>query len=104
MELHNKALKYLQRHTRRCVACNELQFARLLGKTTTKYDAQESKKKTIEFPEIQLEEVVYTVKHTKNGIYYTRYLKMIDTIAHVERDKLNKQGPYRFIVCKRLLI
>lgn len=33
MELHSKALKYLQQHTRRCTACGELQFVKLLGKT-----------------------------------------------------------------------
>ncbi|XP_029155514.1 adenylate cyclase type 10-like [Nylanderia fulva] len=61
IELHNKALKFLQRHTRRCMACGELQFAKLLGKVT----AQDIKRRrpTIELPETyQLEEVPYTLK------------------------------------------
>ncbi|CAL1681643.1 unnamed protein product [Lasius platythorax] len=61
IELHGKALKYLQRHTRRCMACGELQFARLLGKVT----AQDIKRRrpTIELPEMyQLEEATYTLK------------------------------------------
>ncbi|KAM0731371.1 Adenylate cyclase type 10 [Formica fusca] len=61
IELHSKALKFLQRHTRRCMACGELQFGKLLGKTTV----QEIKKRraTIELPETyQLEEATYTLK------------------------------------------
>ncbi|EFN85820.1 Adenylate cyclase type 10 [Harpegnathos saltator] len=34
MELHSKALKFLRQHTRRCLTCGELQFVKLLGKTT----------------------------------------------------------------------
>ncbi|XP_018341276.1 PREDICTED: adenylate cyclase type 10-like, partial [Trachymyrmex septentrionalis] len=61
MELHSKALKYLQQHTKRCMACGEIQFSRLLGKTA----GQEIKrtKLTIDINEIhQLEEKTYTVK------------------------------------------
>ncbi|XP_076237951.1 adenylate cyclase type 10 [Calliopsis andreniformis] len=38
MELHSKALKYLQQNTRRCVPCGEGQFAKLLGKISKKED------------------------------------------------------------------
>ncbi|XP_043469303.1 adenylate cyclase type 10-like [Leptopilina heterotoma] len=34
VEFHSKALKYLQRTTRRCVSCGEGRFAKLLGTTT----------------------------------------------------------------------
>lgn len=44
MELHSKALKYLRQYTRRCLTCGELQFVKLLGKTTT----QEVKKTRLE--------------------------------------------------------
>ncbi|KAL6429124.1 hypothetical protein ACFW04_008123 [Cataglyphis niger] len=61
IELHSKALKFLQRHVRRCMACGELQFGKLLGKSGT----QEMKRRraTIELPKTyQLEEVTYTLK------------------------------------------
>lgn len=54
------------------MACGELHFARLLGKTTT----QKFKKRrpTIELPEMyQLEEATYTLKEeTDNGTMYCR--------------------------------
>ncbi|XP_050456444.1 adenylate cyclase type 10-like [Cataglyphis hispanica] len=61
IELHSKALKFLQRHVRRCMACGELQFEKLLGKSV----AQEIKRRraTIELPKTyQLEKVTYTLK------------------------------------------
>ncbi|KYN02894.1 Adenylate cyclase type 10 [Cyphomyrmex costatus] len=61
MELHSKALKYLRQHTKRCMACGEIQFIKLLGKTAV----QEIKrtKLTVDINEIhQLEEVTYTFK------------------------------------------
>ena len=33
VEFHNKALKYLQKTTRRCVFCGEGPFTKLLGET-----------------------------------------------------------------------
>jgi len=69
MELHSKALKYLRQYTKRCMACGEIQFARLLGKT----GAQETKRtKLIDISEMhQLEEATYTLKEeTENGIVY----------------------------------
>ncbi|KAL0101169.1 hypothetical protein PUN28_018787 [Cardiocondyla obscurior] len=63
MELHSKALKYLQQHTKRCITCGEIKFARLLGKT-----AQETRriKLTIDIDEMhQLEETSYTFKEEK---------------------------------------
>ncbi|XP_026670077.1 LOW QUALITY PROTEIN: adenylate cyclase type 10-like, partial [Ceratina calcarata] len=44
MELHNQALKYLQHHARRCVPCGEGQFAKLLGKVSTKEDRKRKRK------------------------------------------------------------
>lgn len=71
MELHSKALKYLRQHTKRCMACGEIQFARLLGKTT----AQEIRKTklTVDIAEVhQLEEATYTLKEeTEDGIIYS---------------------------------
>ncbi|KYN26915.1 Adenylate cyclase type 10, partial [Trachymyrmex cornetzi] len=68
VELHSKALKYLRQHTKRCMACGEIQFARLLGKTA----AQKIKrtKLIVDINEIhQLEETTYTVKEeTENDM------------------------------------
>jgi len=66
MELHSKALKYLRQHTKRCIACGEIQFARLLGKTAV----QEIKRtKLIDLNEVhQLEETTYVKEEAKNGI------------------------------------
>ncbi|KAG5334640.1 ADCYA cyclase, partial [Acromyrmex charruanus] len=61
MDLHSKALKYLRQHTKRCMACGEIQFARLLGKTAV----QEIKrtKPIVDINEThQHEETAYTVK------------------------------------------
>ncbi|XP_036143704.1 adenylate cyclase type 10 [Monomorium pharaonis] len=61
MELHSKALKYLRQHTKRCMACGEIQFTRLLGKTAV----QEIKrtKLVVDIAEThQLEEATYTLK------------------------------------------
>jgi len=70
MELHSKALKYLRQHTKRCMACGEIQFTRLLGKT----GAQEAKrtKLIVGISEMhQLEEATYTLKEEiENGIVY----------------------------------
>lgn len=63
--MHSKALKYLRQHTKRCMACGEIQFTRLLGKTI----AQETRgtKLTVDVAEMhQLEEATYTFK--ENGI------------------------------------
>lgn len=65
IELHSKALKYLRQHTKRCMACGEIQFTRLLGKTV----AQETRrtKLTVDVAEMhQLEKATYTLK--ENGI------------------------------------
>ncbi|XP_018049383.1 PREDICTED: adenylate cyclase type 10-like [Atta colombica] len=66
MELHSKALKYLRQHTKRCIACGEIQFARLLGKTAV----QEIKKtKLIDLNEVhQLEETTYVKEEAKNDM------------------------------------
>ncbi|XP_071646995.1 adenylate cyclase type 10 [Temnothorax longispinosus] len=68
MELHSKALKYLRQHTKRCMACGEIQFTRLLGKTA----AQETRrtKLTVDVAEMhQLEEATYTLKEeTENDM------------------------------------
>lgn len=48
MELHNQALKYLQQNTKRCVACGEGQFEKLLGKVSRK----EERKKTANIDEM----------------------------------------------------
>ncbi|XP_039306665.1 adenylate cyclase type 10 isoform X1 [Solenopsis invicta] len=68
MELHSKALKYLRQHTKRCMACGEIQFIRLLGKSA----AQDSRKTwlTIDTNEMyQQEEATYTSKEEiENGM------------------------------------
>lgn len=69
MELHGKALKYLRQHTKRCMACGEIPFTRLLGKTVQEVRRT---KLTIDVLEVhQLEEATYTLKEEmKNGIIY----------------------------------
>lgn len=71
MELHSKALKYLRQHTKRCMACGEIQFARLLGKTTMQ-EIKRTKRLTVDINKIhQLEEIIYTVKkEAENGILF----------------------------------
>lgn len=70
MELHSKALQYLRQHTKRCMACGEIQFARLLGKT----DAQKTRRRiTLDITESlhRLEKATYTLKkETESGIVY----------------------------------
>lgn len=67
MELHGKALKYLRQHTKRCMACGEIPFTRLLGKTVQEVRRT---KLTIDVLEVhQLEEATYTLKEEmKNDI------------------------------------
>ncbi|XP_011690793.1 PREDICTED: adenylate cyclase type 10-like [Wasmannia auropunctata] len=61
MELHSKALKYLRHHTKRCMACGEIQFVRLLGKKTAVLQERRRTKLTVAEMH-QLEEVTYTLK------------------------------------------
>ncbi|XP_024946802.1 adenylate cyclase type 10 [Cephus cinctus] len=45
VEIHRKSLKYLQNTTRRCVACGEGHFVKLLGQRYIEDDAKERKKR-----------------------------------------------------------
>lgn len=69
IELHSKALKYLRQHTKRCMACGEIQFTRLLGKT-----APEVRRTKLTIDDVEMhqlsEEATYTLKTEVEGIIY----------------------------------
>lgn len=67
IELHSKALKYLQRHTRRCMACGELQFAKLLGRTITQERNKSSSHQIFDGTQI---EVAPFKETSENGIVH----------------------------------
>lgn len=67
MELHSKALRYIRQHTKRCMACGEIPFTRLLGKIV-----QETRKTKliIDLDIPQFEKATYILKEElEDGIY-----------------------------------
>jgi len=69
MDLHSRALKYLQRNTKRCMTCGELNFVKLLDKTEPEI---KRRRPTMELSQVpQLEEAMYTIKNEEEeGIIY----------------------------------
>jgi len=78
MDLHSRALRYLQRNTRRCITCGELNFIKLLDKTEPDI---KRRRPTMELAQIpQLEEAMYILTDDEIGIIYleSTYFKISD--------------------------
>jgi hypothetical protein len=85
MDLHSKALRYLQRNTKRCITCGELNFIKLIDKTEPEVKQRRPTMKLSQVP--QLEEAMYSLED--EGIIYLKptYCKISDVkISDVKKD------------------